>query len=240
MESNNHMVKEVMFNGPSGRLEGRFHKSEKSNSPIALVLHPHPLHGGTMNNKVVYEAFYALVQMGFSVLRFNFPGVGKSEGEFDHGVGELCASAVAMNWLQERCPDFSACWIAGFSFGSWIGLQLLMRRPEINSFIAISPPANAYDFNFLSPCPTPGLIIHGTKDKIVPESYAYGFYEKLAKQRNVDGVVYNPIEEADHFYKDHLDKMVKAMQDYIINMTKVEPVGKKARRDRKKGISEAA
>ncbi len=232
------MVTEIMFNGPEGRLEGRFHKSDQPNAPIALVLHPHPLHGGTMNNKVVYDSFYAMIKMGFSVLRFNFRGVGKSHGAFDHGAGELGDAASAMDWLQQQCPDYHSCWIVGFSFGAWIALQLLMRRPEVNGFVAISPPANAYDFNFLSPCPAPGVIIHGTDDKIVPEENAYSLYEKLAKQRNSD-VTYFPIHKAGHFYSEQRDQVSAAIIDFVTPRIKVEQVIRRSRRDRKRR-SEAA
>ena len=94
------MVQEVIFNGPEGRLEGRYHHSEEKNAPVALILHPHPLHGGTMNNKVVYNVFQTLTKNKFSVLRFNFRGVGKSTGNFDHGIGELTDAATALDWLK--------------------------------------------------------------------------------------------------------------------------------------------
>ncbi|MBT7484764.1 MAG: alpha/beta hydrolase, partial [Rhodospirillales bacterium] len=84
---------EVIFNGPEGRLEGRYHHSKVANAPIALLLHPHPQHGGTMNNKVVHTMFQTFVKRGFSVLRFNFRGVGRSQGRFDNGQGELSDAA---------------------------------------------------------------------------------------------------------------------------------------------------
>ena len=105
-----------------------------------------------MNNKVVYNLFHAFAQRRFSALRFNFRGVGRSQGGFDNGIGELSDAAAALDWLQTHNPDASRCWIAGFSFGAWIGMQLLMRRPEIKGFISVSPPADKYDFTFLAPC----------------------------------------------------------------------------------------
>ena len=141
---------EVLFNGHAGRLEGRYHQSEKPGAPIALILHPHPQYGGTMNNKVVYSLFSCFQNLGFSVLRFNFRSVGRSQGEFEDGPGELSDATVALDWLQSVNPEARQCWIAGYSFGAWIGLQLLMRRPDINNFIAVSPPANEKDFGTLS------------------------------------------------------------------------------------------
>ncbi len=227
------MVQEVIFNGPEGRLEGRYHHSEEKNAPIALILHPHPLHGGTMNNKVVYNVFQTLTKNKFSVLRFNFRGVGKSTGNFDHGIGELTDAATALDWLQMHNPEASSFWLGGFSFGSWIALQLLMRRPEINGFLAISPPAQSYDFNFLSPCPAQGLIVQGTKDVIVAEQAVFNLYEKLDKQRN-SNVDYHPITGADHFYKDHMDELISAVEGYIKPRVSMEPLPRKVKRDRRR------
>ncbi len=147
---------EIIFNGPAGRLEGRFHPSTQRGAPIAIILHPHPQFGGTMNNQIVYNLYYAFAERGFSVLRFNFRGVGRSQGAFDHGQGELSDAAAALDWVQTINPDARACWIAGVSFGSWIGMQLLMRRPEVEGFISVAPPANRFDFSFLAPCPSSG------------------------------------------------------------------------------------
>ncbi|MEM9735716.1 MAG: alpha/beta fold hydrolase, partial [Pseudomonadota bacterium] len=133
---------EIIFPGPDGRLEGRYHPHAEKESPIALILHPHPQFGGNMNNRVTYALHYAFKELGFSVMRFNFRGVGRSQGEFDQGVGELSDAASALDYLQAMHPASKACWVAGFSFGAWIGMQLLMRRPEINGFISAAPPAN--------------------------------------------------------------------------------------------------
>lgn len=233
------MVKEIILSGPEGRIEARFHKNEERDSPIAIILHPHPLHGGTMNNKVAYNAFHSLSELGFSVLRFNFRGVGKSDGVFDHGVGELVDAAAILDWLQLQCPGYSSCWVVGFSFGSWIALQLLMRRPEINGFIAISPPAASYDFNFLSPCPAQGIIIQGTADKIVKEETAYELYEKLAKQRN-SNVEYVSINGANHFFDDQKEELSEAIKDYVRPRIKIEPITRKPRRDRRRRNLEVA
>src|SRR3990167_1678664 len=91
---------DVMFTGPEGRLEGRYHQSKEEHAPIALILHPHPQYGGTMNHKVVFSLFHVFVNRGFSVLRFNTRGVGRSQGRFDNGMGELSDAAAALDWLQ--------------------------------------------------------------------------------------------------------------------------------------------
>lgn len=229
------MVQEIIFNGPEGRIEAKFHLSNTRNAPIALILHPHPLHGGTMNNKVVYQAFYSFVKNGFSVLRFNFRGVGKSQGTFDHGVGELIDAAAAMDWLQLQCPDHDSCWIAGFSFGAWISLQLLMRRPDINGFVAISPPASVYDFNFLSPCPTHGVIIQGNKDKIAKEEDSYALFEKITRQRNSQSLVEYQSIDGDHFFTGNHEALGQAIENYIKpRIIKSDSIPKKVRRDRRR------
>lgn len=205
---------EVIFNGADGRLEGRYHHSKLPNAPVALLLHPHPQHGGTMNNKVVYTLYHAFVRKGFSTLRFNFRGVGRSQGKFDNGQGELSDAASALDWMQTYNPNASACWVAGFSFGAWIGMQLLMRRPEIDGFVSVAPPANAYDFTFLAPCPSSGLIVHGTADDVVPEASVAKLAAKLGAQKNIR-VKYRQVEGANHFFGSHLDPLNDVVDQYL-------------------------
>lgn len=205
---------EVIFSGPEGRIEGRYHKNENKNAPAALILHPHPKHGGTMNNKVVYNLYHSFVKNGFSVLRFNFRGVGRSQGKFDNGVGELADAATALDWLQLQNQDASTFWISGFSFGAWIALQLLMRRPELEGFVSISPPANMYDFGFLSPCPSSGLIIQGDQDSIVPVEDVTKLAGKLSTQKNAN-IDFRVVHGADHFFRNHMPELVTNLDEYI-------------------------
>jgi len=206
---------DVIFNGPEGRLEGRYQHSKKPNAPIALMLHPHPQYGGTMNNKVVYTLFHAFVRQGFSVLRFNFRGVGRSQGAFDRGEGELSDAAAALDWLQTYNENAEGCWIAGFSFGAWIGMQLLMRRPEISGFISVAPPANMHDFSFLAPCPSSGLIIQGDKDEVVPEPSVKKLVDKLSSQRGID-IDYRVVSGAGHFFQDEMEELSGHVDDYLV------------------------
>lgn len=208
---------EVLFNGHAGRLEGRYHQGVKANAPVALILHPHPQYGGTMNNKVVYSLFSCFKDLGFSVLRFNFRSVGRSQGNFEDGPGELADATSALDWLQNQNPDSRQCWIAGYSFGAWIALQLLMRRPDINNFIAVSPPANEKDFSFLAPCPASGLIIQGGKDEIVPPQLVSSLARRLNAQRHVD-IDFAIIEEGDHMYNNHLTDLYKVTGNYILDV----------------------
>ena len=118
----------------------RSRESLRPRAPVALILHSHPQAGGTMNNKIVYDLFYIFQKRNFTTLRFNFRGVGKSQGVFDNGVGELSDAASALDWVQQIHPEAEQTWVAGVSFGAWIGMQLLMRRPEITGFVSVAPP----------------------------------------------------------------------------------------------------
>lgn len=205
---------EVILSGAEGRLEARYISGADPSAPLALFLHPHPLHGGTMNNKVLYTLYKTFSRRGFACLRLNFRGVGRSQGTYDNGEGELADAATALDWLQKNNPFAQDCWLVGFSFGSWIALQLLMRRPEIADFVAVAPPVNMFDFSFLTPCPTNGLIIQGGEDTIVPPYDVTELAEKLKCQREID-IHYQYLETADHFFKSELDQLSKIIGDYL-------------------------
>jgi alpha/beta superfamily hydrolase len=205
---------EVIFNGPAGRIEGRFHQSKTPNAPIALVLHPHPQFGGTMNNPVTYALFQNFVNRGFSALRFNFRGVGRSQGAFDSGIGELSDAASALDWLQSQQGDASQCWIAGFSFGAWIAMQVLMRRPEIEGFISVAPPANMYDFTFLAPCPSSGLILNGGMDQVAPPADVQKLVDRLKSQKGIT-IEHLTIDGANHFFDKQLEQLAEISGSYL-------------------------
>ena len=193
-------MEEVFFNGAVGRLEGRFHRAENPRAPLVLILHPNPTQGGTMNNSVTYALFKAFVDLGFSVLRFNFRGVGYSQGKVDgSGVGELADAIIALDWLQSQDTEATQCWIVGYPFGAWVAAQLLMRRPEVKGFTFVTPPTGIYDFSFLSPCPSSGLIIQGGRDEIVNENAVAVLVEQLGSNPYVD-VQYRVLPRADHLY----------------------------------------
>ncbi len=190
---------EVMFAGPDGRLEGRYHHAKEAGAPAALILHPHPLHGGTMNNRVVYGLYGRFQAMGFSVLRFNFRGVGESQ------AATTAASARSPTppprWIssQQVNPNASMLWVAGYSFGAYVGMQLLMRRPEMGGFVSISPPASHYDFGFLPLAPAAGLILHGAEDELVPLSSVQKLVDKLNTQKGVK-IDFRVLEGAGHIF----------------------------------------
>ena len=206
--------KDIFIPGPSGKIQAKYFKNKKQGAPIALVLQPHPQYGGTMNNRIIYEIYKNFYQNGFSVIRINFRGVGKSDGVFDNGQGELSDAAAALDWIEKENPGFGQCWVSGFSFGSLICMQLIMRRPEVNKFIAISPQPNVYDFTFLAPCPISWLIIYGKNDELVPEDSILNLKKKLNIQKNIE-VKFDSIINANHFFKGKVKELSSAVGHYL-------------------------
>jgi alpha/beta superfamily hydrolase len=185
-----------------------------------------------MNHQIIYQLYYQFAHRNFSVLRFNFRGVGRSQGSFDHGMGELSDAASALDWAQAINPETRSCWIAGFSFGAWIGMQLLMRRPEIEGFISIAPPANLYDFSFLAPCPSSGLIIHGDKDAVVPHKDVTTLVEKLKTQKGII-IEQKVVPGANHFFDGKIDVLMTEVGTYLdkrlaAGETRPEPRGRRS------------
>ncbi len=205
---------EVIFTGPVGRLEGRFHPAQERNAPIALVLHGHPCFGGTMNNPIPHALYHMFARKGFAVLRFNFRGVGRSQGFFDNGAGELADAAAALDWLQTQVPEARTCWLAGVSFGSWISMQLLMRRPEVQGFFTIAPLARHYDFSFLAPCPTSGLFVNGELDKVTPPEAVENLVKKLKTQKGIT-IEHVVMPGANHFFENKVDELVDLCSTYL-------------------------
>ncbi len=207
-------VSEIFIPGPSGRIQAQYFRNKQQGAPVALVLQPHPQYGGTMNNRIVYETYNCFFKNGFSVIRINFRGVDKSDGIFDNGQGELSDAAAALDWIERENPGYNQCWVSGFSFGSLICMQLIMRRPEVNKFIAISPQPNVYDFTFLAPCPISGLVLYGKNDELVPEENVLNLKKKLSSQKNIE-VKFHCIEKANHFYKGQEKELSNIIQSYI-------------------------
>ena len=207
-------VVEIFIPGPSGRIQAKYFKSQSKNPPVALILHPHPQYGGTMNNRIVYEIFNTYMQNGFSVIRINFRGVEKSDGMFDNGQGELSDAASALDWIEKNNENYRQCWVSGFSFGSLISMQLIMRRPEVNKFIIISPQPNIYDYSFLAPCPSSGLVVYGKNDELVPEENIINLKKKLDNQKNIS-VEFSAINNANHFFKNKEKDMSSILDKYI-------------------------
>jgi alpha/beta superfamily hydrolase len=204
---------EVIFTGPEGRLEGRYQPASRPRAPVAILLQPHPAQG-TMNHPIVIAMYNSFVKRGFATLRFNFRGVGRSQGVFDNGIGELSDAASALDWMQQFNAEAHTTWVGGFSFGAWIGMQLLMRRPEIKGFISIAPPANMYDFTFLAPCPSSGIIVDGEMDEVVPGASVQKLVDKLKTQRHIT-IDHATIPGANHFFQHEMEDLMKVVDGYL-------------------------
>ena len=211
MNNNN---KQIFIPGPSGRIQAKYFKSKQQGSPVAIVLQPHPQYGGTMNNRIVSETYNCFYKNNFSVIRINFRGVEKSDGVFDNGQGELSDAAAALDWIEKENPGYSQCWVSGFSFGALICMQLIMRRPEVNKFIAISPQPNLFDFTFLSPCPISGLILSAENDELVEVDSILNLKKRLSAQKNIN-IIFNTISNANHFYKNKEKELASLIKKYI-------------------------
>ena len=207
---------DLLIPGPEGKIEAKYNHNNDDSAPMALILHPDPSKGGTMNTKIVFQLYKLFINNGFSTIRFNFRGVGKSDGLFDNGEGELIDAASVLDWLQQYNTNSKKCWVVGFSFGAWVAMQLLMRRPEINGFVCVSPPANIRDFSFLAPCPSSGIIIHGDKDTIASYDSAKILFEKLQKQKKED-IIFRSVKGADHFYENYKEEFSSIVNSYIKN-----------------------
>lgn len=205
-----------MIPGPAGALEAKYHYIPSNvSAPIVIVLPPHPAQEGNMDHPIVNTLFRSFASLGFNVLRFNFRGCGKSQGEFTNGEGEVSDAAACLDWLQGKNPSFTQCWVAGFSFGAYVALQLLMRRPEGRGFVAVSPPVNLYEFNFLAPCPVPGLVIHGDFDEVTPKDGVMRFVHQISTQRRGHKIAYHVVPRANHHFVDCLSSIDTLTSNYV-------------------------
>ena len=178
---------------------------------VALVLHPHPLGGGTMHNKVVFRAAAALNDAGLVTLRVNFRGVGNSTGEHDEGRGELDDAREALDYLAGRYPD-KAVTLAGFSFGSRVGMEVGLKDDRVRDLISIGTPVEKYDFSFLSDCRKPILFVHGDRDEFGGVEKLRALVGSLSPEAHARLVV---IENADHFFEGRLDELKRVITDWI-------------------------
>ena len=171
-----------------------------------------------MKNKVVQAVYNTFLENDFSVIKINFRGVGISEGIFDNGQGELSDAAAALDWIERENLDYSQCWVSGFSFGSLICMQLIMRRPEVNNFIAISPQPNAYDFSFLAPCPTSGQVVYSDSDELVTKESIQELDRRIKSQKGIE-VIFSEVKDSNHFFKGKEQELRVEIEKYIKEKT---------------------
>ena len=227
---------DVYFRGLAGRIEGKYFNHPKRGSPAVLILPPDPRYGGDLNNVIVRKIEEVFIKCEFTVLRINYRGVKHSDGTFNCKEDAIYDASVALDWLQEQNPDASHFWIAGYSFGAWVATNVMMRRPEIETFVLLSPLANKYNYTFLYPCLCPGLIIAGNQDNFTPlEDVEKMVYHMNESALNITTL--SVIDGADHLYKDRREQMAQELENYInikLATRIAQPVRKKRRKRKRK------
>ena len=176
---------DVVIAGESGNLHAVYHKSELEAAPLAVILSGNPRHKYHMNDRISYAMFRAFMDIGFSVVRFNYRGVNDSEGSIGTTADNMLDIATVIDWIQNKNEDSDKIWLAGHNLGAWYVLQAMMRRPEISGFALVSPDASVSDFSFLSPRPNRGLLLQGANES--EEMIAFGTHltQILKKQAQI-------------------------------------------------------
>lgn len=204
-------VGRTLIPAPHGQLEAIYRPSSETSTRVALVLHPHPLFGGTMHNKVVAHTARALEAAGFETLRFNFRGVGDSTGVHDRGRGAAEDARVALDWLLERQRAARHVLVAGFSFGAAVGLRFGCAEPRVERLLAIGTPARDLDTERLRRCEKPIDFIHGERDDVAPLAPL----RALVAQLDATCVRLRVIADTGHFFETHLDPLRAAVQELV-------------------------
>jgi len=206
-----HDSQNFFLNGPAGRLEAILWTPDRPGTPslAALVCHPHPLFGGTMHNKVVYNAAKTMDALGIPTLRFNFRGAGLSAGEHDKGRGEQGDVQAGLDFLAAQFPGIPML-LAGFSFGSFVGLRVGCRDTRVVELIGLGIPVNSTDFSFLQDCPKAKLFVQGAEDQFGARKKVEDIVRPLPGENRL--VV---VENADHFFAGHIDELNAALSDWL-------------------------
>lgn len=209
-----HDSRNLFLEGPAGCLEAILWtpSAPARHRPLlaTVVCHPHPLFGGTMHNKVVYQAAKSLDALGLPVLRFNFRGAGLSTGEHDRGVGEREDVRAALDFLTGKFPGVPVL-LAGFSFGAFVGLQVGCQDARVSELIGIGIPVNSTDLSFLSQCEKPRLFVHGTNDQYGAIDKVRALIASLSGEKHLVEV-----QGVDHFLTGQLDQLDHAITEWLL------------------------
>jgi len=204
-------LEKLLIPGPAGTLEGLLEWDPNVSFRFAaIVCHPHPQFGGTMHNKVVFRAAKAASQTGLATLRFNFRGVGKSQGEFAGGIGERGDVRAALDYLLERFPGTSIC-MMGFSFGARVGLAVGAEDSRVCALVGMGLPGKASDFDYLSSVTKPKLIVQGTEDVYGPRHEVEAVFDSMAAPKHIHWV-----EGADHFFTGRLEEVQEVIRMFLL------------------------
>ena len=177
--------------GPTGRMEAALRLAEPARA-LAVVAHPHPAHGGTLHNPVVFHCDRELNRRGLTTLRFNFRGVGASEGSYDRGEGEVDDAAAAVGWLAEMSSELPLL-VVGYSFGAWCTSRHAIDNPRVAAIIAIGMPVEHYDFALLGGFGRPVSAVHGADDELASPEKVRAILRELRPEgelRIVDGATH--------------------------------------------------
>lgn len=184
-----------LLDGLAGKLEIMTTLATDSKRAVmGVICHPHPLYGGTMHNKVVTTVAKAFEQLGAKTVRFNFRGVGKSEGHYDDALGEADDLRVILGWVKGVCPN-DEIWLAGFSFGSYVAAKAANTDPDIRRLITIAPTVNNYNYHAFTSIACPWLVVLGAEDELVPLEEVKAFVEQPPVP-----VRFVVVEKASHFF----------------------------------------
>jgi len=205
-------ISSLFLTGPAGPLEALLNVGATDATHAAVVCHPHPIYGGTLHNKVVFHAMKALNTLGLPVLRFNFRGAGLSQGEHDHGAGEVDDVRTALDWLDHEFH--LPLLFAGFSFGAAVGLRTACPDPRVKAVIALGTPISpiddrSYDYDFLKTCAKPKLFVSGSRDQFASKAKLEALVTPLPEPKKL--VI---IEAADHFFEGRLREMREAVEGW--------------------------
>jgi alpha/beta superfamily hydrolase len=216
MPSESPSIRSLFLNGPAGRLEGLLNAGSPDATHVAVVCHPHPLYGGTLHNKVVFQTMKALHGFGFPVLRFNFRGTGLSEGKHAGGIGEVDDVRAALDWLEH---EFALPVIfAGFSFGAAVGLRAACPDPRVTTLIALGLPATpiddrVFEFEFLRSCAKPKLFVSGSRDQFGPPGKLEALVANFAGPKKLVR-----IQAGDHFFEGRLKELRDVIEQGVREM----------------------
>ena len=202
-------MSEMLIPGPAGDLEVRLELLDDAKEgrpvPLAVICHPHPVYGGTMNNKVVHILAAGFRELDAHTLRFNFRGVGRSAGKFDNGIGETDDLLAVVKWARARFPD-SPLWLGGFSFGAWIALKATAKlQPE--RLVLVAPPVDMYDFNRIPEVSVPWMVIQGGEDEVVSASAVASW---VAQRQPAPQ--FKILDSAGHFFHGQLNHLKDALK----------------------------
>lgn len=206
----------TFFEGPAGQIEAILKEPSAQVTRAAVVCHPHPLFGGTMHNKVVFRIARAFADAGFAVLRFNFRGTGRSQGEHDNGRGEQEDLRTGIKFIEEKYSG-AEIWLAGFSFGSAVMLKAAACDDRVRAFVAVGVPVSRYDFSDIARCNKPKLFVQGSLDEFGSAQDLAKLFASLDEPKEL-----KIIEGADHFFEGHLAELAQVVSNFIASVEATE------------------